>query len=640
MRPVLVITRDPALGVEARALLEILGRSARVEEALPAEPGAFDAALVDVDEGCRVGRQAVAWAQAVPNRPAVLWTGPCLARAPGPVFRELPDAWLPTPLALGPLGSALRQLERARPASEPLDLARVDGPLELAPPVRVLWSAWTRKATGRLELFHDGVEIELYLRGGRIVEARGIEVIDGAGTSSRWSEGLTAGVGRRMAAGEPADQLLDAVALGVGRAVAATVGCLGGMVLFEPDVEPEDEGFPLPRELPWILAAALKERRGAELLRRVYAPHQADLLVPAGAELEGFPLPAAALRLCRAAARRPPLAEVLGAEDAALQGLDLVLHLGLLALDRPPPPAAPPEMPPPVGKARASAAAPPTRSKEVEELLAERSRLRELDAPGVLGISRAEELEPRSLDERFRLISAKFHPDRYTRQGEEAQRIARDCFALVGEAYALLKQPDVLYEARMRLQARAEGRVWTSETDKRRAQLLLTEAQFAFSEGRIVPARASIERAWEIWPEDWRIRLLRLRLLRQAREIDALKLVEELQAMEVPEGRARADLLYLRGEALLEADREAAAYQAFEEAVAQFPDHIEARRRLRLRARRLQGEEGLRKLDQDHRKKSEEGAASAGAAGRKGGETEQPRKGDIKDRLGELFKRS
>jgi len=599
----LLISENQAFVAESVAVLRALGLDVLVQPSLPPGPQAQGCALwiVDNDPGCRAGRRAVQLrAQQPEPRPALVWTGAGIRTGLGLVFDEWPDALLRPPFSLATLGTVLARLERDEGLSPTLDLERIEGPVEAFPPLRVLWSIWKARATGRIELFLDPDELELFIQDGQIVQGRGLSgPLEGLGLVADAGDSFSTLLGKAIAQGVPVDQALDGLALAVGRALLAAVGRLGGMILFEPQVQPDGDAFPLPREVPWILSMAMRQCRSAAQVRQVLEPLLDDVLVAGGEAVEGAQLPAAALRLSKAAAKGQRLGELLGADDGGWLAVDLLLQLGLVTLRLPPEPA---PAPAPADRAGATPRSRREgRSEQLTKLLDDRARLRDLDAAGVFGITRSSDLEPRSLAERFRLLSSNYHPDRFARQPDEVLKVVRDIFSLVNEAYDQLKQPAQAEDLRQRLLAREEGRTWSSESDKRRARIHLAEAEAAFRGQKYPLALEAANRGFELHPDDWKLRFLRARLRRLTGQLDAFGLATELLEMQVPDGRARAELLYLLGEALLESDREAAAYKAFEDAVKEFPDHIEARRRLRLRLLRRKGVDEVRKRDEQER---------------------------------------
>lgn len=631
MPRILLLTSDPACRKELVEAFHALGHP--VDEcADPAEvlTRPADVIVVDNDLTCRQGRQVIrALAGTDKPRRLVVWTGAGVATGLGPVFTELPDAVLSPPLGMATVGAVLARLERGsgRP-EDTVDLDAVDGPVDRHPPVRVLWAAHRARASGRLELYLDEIEHELFLRDGRLVGGRGFpQAMAEHGVVGDEEDDLGALMARAIAAGAQPDQVLEDAARAVGRIVASSVGRSGGMVFFDARADIPPGAVALPTPIPALLGQALREVRPLARAMELLGPLRGDLVVASHKGGDPGGLTPVALRLWRAAAEPQKLGVLVGQGDEAWLAADLLLQLGLVRLASPPP--EPQAAPAPPRKERSR---PKDEGKDalVQELVAERTRLKGLDALGVLGITRSEELEPRAIDERFRLLSARFHPDRYVRAGEDVLMVTRDCFALVNDAYALLRDEAVRSDAQLRMAAREQGRIYSNESDKRRARLLYAQGELAFRRKQYPEALDLLSQAAQAHGDDWKIQFLLERARFEAKASDAESCASALMRISAPEGRARAEVLYYLGEMLLAADREKAAFKAFEDAIAQFPDHIEAKRRLRLRELRAGGVLQVRAKDAEERARKaedrardaprEQGARKGGAEGRGGAE--------------------
>ncbi|MCK6505196.1 hypothetical protein L6R53_17655 [Myxococcota bacterium] len=602
MSRILLVTRDAACRQELSEAFSALGH--RVEVcADPAEVAsrAAEVVVVDNDLTCSQGRQVVRTLAAADRpRRLVVWTGAGVSTGLGPVFTELPDAVLSPPLGMATVGAVLSRLERGsgRPG-DTVDLDAVDGPVDRYPPLRVLWAAHRARACGRLELYLDDMEHELFFQDGRLVGGRGFpQAMAAHGVEGEEEDDLGALMARAIATGARPDQVLEDAARAVGRVIASTVGRSGGMVFFDPRAELPQGAVALPTPIPVMIGQALREVRPLARAQELLGPLRGDLVVASQKGSDPGGLPPVALRLWRAATEPQKLGVLLSQDDEAWLAADLLLQLGLVRLASPPPePAPPPAEAPPARKRERKPAA----DGKVDELVAERARLRELDALGVLGITRSEELEPRAIDERFRLLSSRFHPDRYARESEAVLTVARDCFALVNDAYAVLRDEAVRHDAQQRMQAREQGRHYSNESDKRRARLLYAQGELAFRRKQYAEAQQLLAQAAEAHGDDWKIQFLLERARFEARASTAEACASALMKISAPEGRARAEVLYHLGEMLLAADREKAAFKAFEDAIAQFPDHIEAKRRLRLRELRAGGVHQVRAKDAEER---------------------------------------
>lgn len=644
MSRILLVTPDGAKRRELAHAFEPLGHTlSACDEVAQAQGQAIDIIVVDTGPACSQGREAVKlFAQGGGGGPRIVWTGPGVSSGLGLVFAEVPDAVLPSPVTMASAGAALARLDRlvGPSASAGSDLEAVDGPLERFPPFRVLWQAHRTRASGRLEVFDDDIERELFLADGRVVGGRGFpDALVEHGVQGSEVDDLGGLIGRAIGGGARPDLVLEAAAMAVGRGIADTVGRSGGMVFFDSRAEAPPHAVPLPVTIPILLARGLRACRPITRVRKMLGPLRADAFEAIHDGLGPGGLPPVALRLWRATDACPQLGELVGQDDEAWLAADLLLQLGLgrLVVFEPPAQAAPQleaeEAPRRKERER------PKRSEVLEELLSERKRLRSLDAPGILGIAKSEDLEQRSLDSRYRLLSARFHPDRYARDADNVKRVSRDCFAMVSDAYAVLKDDALRDEVRLRLEAREQGRTYSSDSDKRRALLLYTQGDVAFRKRRYDEALPLLEHAYELHPEPWKTVFLLVRTRFETGKQGADECAMELMKIEAPEGRAKAEVLYQLGEMLMVADREKAAFKAFEDAVAQYPDHVDAKRRLRLRRMRRDGVDAVR--DSDAKERSRRAEERAADSPERGGRRDQPDTGGstVSGILGGLFKR-
>jgi len=684
MSRVLLVCREEEVQGALRAALTALGHEVEDAAELPAAGEVqAEVVVVDNDAACTQGRDLVRSLRKSGQAVRVVWAGEGVSSGLGLVFTELPDAVISPPVTMASVGAALARMERhAGPIDlELLDLDAIDGPLEYFPLVRVLWAAHRQRASGRLELYLDEAERELHLRDGAIVGGRGFpDLLSEQGVQGSLDDDLNDLVSRAIAQGLRPDTVLEQAAQALGVAVAATVGRSGGMVLFEPGAEAPEHAFPLPTPVPRLLALGLRTARPVARVRRILGPLRGDLMVAHHDPAGPGGLPPVALRLWRAAHERRALGELVEEDDQAWLAADLLLQLGLATLQaRPLPPPSVPVAVPAVQAPPAAVAAPapdrkarrtpargetpragretpkssdePARSEQLDPLLADRSRLSGLDATGVLGISTSADLNPRAIDERFRVLSSRYHPDRFVRQPQAVGQVAGDCFAIVQNAYTMLRDPLHLDEVLQRMQAREHGTVYVSDTDRRRARLLYARGDAAFRRKLWAEAIAELEMSFEVDPESWRTRFLLTRARFESRERSPEECAAALVGMSVPEGRSLAELHYTRGEMLLAAGRPEEAFRCFEAALGEFPDHVEARRQLRLRRLREDGVDAVRARDAEERarrvaQRAEDARGAAQgqpqAPSSKHGEAADEGEGEGSRRLGvlgDLFKR-
>ncbi|MCB9777949.1 MAG: hypothetical protein H6742_05250 [Alphaproteobacteria bacterium] len=616
MSRILLVSADEQASAATIEAFRSLGRLVlRVDDAdaavahLAEEPA--DLVVVDTDATCASGRELVRRLRE-DSDPAVAWTGQGVASGLGLVFAEVPDAVLAPPVTMASAGAMLGRLERegARHLDNLRDLSEVDGPIEHFPPLRVLWAAQLARARGMLELYVDERERELHLDGGRIVDARGFpDLLVDHGISIDDDDGLEAAIGKAVAAGVRPDLAMQSAGLHIGTEIAAMVGRAGGMVFFDPAAEAPPRPVPLPTPLPLLLASGMTQARAVAQVRQTLGPLRGNRLV---AVTEGFGpggLPPSALRLWRAAQSGPALGEVVGDADADWQAADLLLQLGLARLE------VRAETQPLArsarggGRVRATDDGPKLDTAEQErlqELIAERARLRELDAPGILGITASADATARGVEQRFRLLSARFHPDRYSRDSEQLARVAKDCFSLVNDAASILRQPHHREEIFKRLEARERGQVYVTDADRRRAKMHYVAGEAAFRRKQTDQALKELERAHDADPTDWKVCLLLSRTWFDTGHRPPEECYALASPLIVPEGRARSEQLQHLGELLLALGKEDQAHRAFRQAVVEWEDNHEAKRRLRLHRMRTEGVDAVRAQDRADRDRREQ----------------------------------
>ncbi len=673
MSQILLVSADSLSREPLAAALDSLGHGRRVVDDLAAaEQALTDAAadilIVDTNVACTEGRDALRRLRKN-GRPRVVWTGPGVVSGLGLVFAEIPDGVLPLPTTMGAVGTVLARLDRPFKASDlhSVDMTAIDGSFEHFPPFRVLWAASHFRSSGRLELYHDEVERELFLLDGRIVAGRGFaEALDGMGVQGDPDDDLESLIGQAIASGTRPDLALEEASRGVGRVIARLVGQSGGMVFFDPHAELPDRKLPLPLPMPRLLADALADVRPIAHVRQMLGPLRSDMLAVAEPGFGPKNLPPVALRLWRAAEKGPLLGELLREDDAAWMAADLLLQLGLARLQaRDVPEArakaqeAPVQAPPRKTRLRkrtddapeaagddAPAEGDSARKRDpvLVELVAERKRLTELDPLGVMGIQASADLNEHSIDERYRLLSARFHPDRYATGSADLLRTARDCFAVVNDAYQALKDPDFLAEAKARLAAKEAGKAYVTDGDRRRARLLFAKGDVAYRRKALDEALENFELAHAANPLDWRTAFMLTRVRFELGAARADECAMALMELEAPEGRQRSDLLYHLGEMLLAADREQAAFRSFEQAVDEWEHNVDAKRRIRLRKLRREGVDAVRALDADERERRAEQRAQEAeerAEASSSGKRSKDDKGDgsVGSMLGGLFRR-
>lgn len=622
-------------------MFRALGHSVRLAPTLDAAEHAgqargVDLVVVDNDAACSEGRAAIRRLRAPEGGPRVLWTGAGVRSGLGLVFVEVPDALLVPPLTMSSVGTTLARIEHrgAGDLEGRLVLDNVDGSFEHFPPFRVLWAAAAARASGRLELYLDEVEREVHLHDGQVVAARGFpDVLADGGVQGDEDDDLETLIGRAIGAGLRPDLAMQQAATGLAATIAGLVGRSGGMVFFDSMAEPPERALPLSSPLPQSLADALGAARPADDARALLQPHRDEVFAATNPGFGPTGLPPVALRLWRAASNGALLDELVsGDDDATWLAADLLLQLGLVRLQVR-------DVPDPVVDEAADGADQPSLRERIQarveevrthagadddaaadsdpvlaELRAERQRLADLHPAEVLGITKLGDLDDRGIAERFRLLSARFHPDRFARESKAVQREAQECFAIVGDAFEVLQEPTYREEALARLRAAAAGRVYVSDGDRRKALLLFARGDVSYRRKSLPEAIEAFEAAHAVNPHDWRTIFMLNRARFDAGVAPAEECAMALMDLQAPEGRQRSDLLYHLGEMLLAADRQKAAFDCFERAVQEWDQNVDAKRRLRLRKLRRDGVEAVRVADAEERElRAQQRAEDAGS---------------------------
>lgn len=247
------------------------------------------------------------------------------------------------------------------------------------------------------------------------------------------------------------------------------------------------------------------------------------------------------------------------------------------------------------------AADPATRQRL--ELQATLARLRRESPAEVLRLTKASDATPEGVESAFRRVSADFHPDRFGMATQAVKNIVASCFAVVGRAREeLLADTEGLELLHKRLTAAEAGEVYLTKGEREVLGIRLKEARRALKRRAWPDAIRLAEEVLEEDPSSFMARFVVLKARARSGEVELLDAARQLQELTPEDPRSRALLLYEKGELLLKADKEAAAYKAFRECVEADPEHIEARRRLRLREMR----EGPGRKKKPRRKDAEE----------------------------------
>jgi tetratricopeptide (TPR) repeat protein len=456
-------------------------------------------------------------------------------------------------------------------------LERVDGSLERFPPLRVLFLAHRLAASGVLEVQVDGQDVGIFIQGGTVVGCRGLpSLLADLGIDGDLSTGLDDLVGQVIAAGMAPDTAFRVAAKALGQTIAGWWPAGEGRVLFDPLALSPVHPLSLGQVPTRLIAAGLQAERPAEIARASLAGHAGDrvfLQVPDDSPDARWGLDAVCLRLMRRCRPGITLERLLGSSgDDDVLAFDLLRALGMVRLMAPLAPAA---SFPVVDEALVA-------DEDVQELRAELTALEAASYLDVLGVTSADDLTEDGVERLFRRRSVDFHPDRHLNGSAARQALANACFQRVVEARDSFRDPAVRGEAQRRMSALQRGEVYVSPADRRRALMLFAQGDVHFKRRRWADARRAIDEGLRLDPAHWRPKFLLLQCDWREESRPLAQIAKDLEALQVANGAAQAEVFYIAGEIRLADGNEGEATKLFKRAVDAQPEHVAARRRLRL----------------------------------------------------------
>ena len=581
--------------------------------------------------------RALAWSpvraleqvRSIQRPPPVVW----LDSSPPEFAGKPPEAFLARSPEQPDIQKMLAHLFGEGRTSEWADLSflrSVSGPLEQYPPIRVLALAHRVKATGRINIVTDEGKKTVDVDAGRVVQASGFhDLLEFLGLTNGPDADLAQVLGRGVKAGMAADAALNIAAQTLGARLADLLG-QDGHVEFDPHAKPHGQPVVLPVTVPRMLTEGLKVSRSIDRIRRLYLGTRGgrvEIKVPHGVGLEQLGLDPVAYRLLRKAQKIPQIDLLLKSEegdaDSRILALDLLAALGYVRI-KAGTPIERVEVPEEEPKPKAESARENLMTEEVAvttrvktralkkpedpklvELKLVRDRFRSATAVEVLGVEQLDDLAPDALDRKFRDVSQRYHPDRYSNDGKGFRLVADDIFALVNQAYEALKDPTILEEARERIRAKHTGTTFVSRREKQLAKISFAKGEIHFRARRWGEAYDDLSDAVKLDPETWRYRALQVQAGFWAEKLTAREATERIDdivkdlavkadAAENPSEQdqhrhAVADLLFQLGEIWIRAGDEPRAYKLFERAKIANPKHAAALRRLWLKQVREDG---------------------------------------------------
>jgi tetratricopeptide (TPR) repeat protein/CheY-like chemotaxis protein len=612
---ILVIEPDTRI---SQALARLLRGSGQTAELVADEMAALatlmerpaDLVLAAAGPGAALARRTWSALATLDPEPTIVWTGPIRAMALPLLEAGRGEDFLETPPAAPALQSLLARIVGVPASADRWSgrdfLARIDGEAARFPPARVLFLAHRVSGTGVLSVTSGDVAWTVALKKGRIAGCTGLadlHAADGPAPSAS-APPLMAALGRAIGMGADPDTAMHAAGVGIARAALRATELPDATVRFVT-AEPQGGAVQLPTSIPRLLAeAAGRERPPAAVRSALGSRRKAPVRVqvPGDAPESQWGLPPVALRLLRDGTRVETLGELLGAArggetDEVWAAVDLLACLGLLSIGEggggtgrvvaPPEDDIEIEI---IAEPPAAAPAPAPAAQAGPELDEEGAALKAWfdgvvgEKPWVvLGIEDSEEMTADGVESAFRKQSANFHPDRYLSASKMTQAVAKRCFARLVEAKEALSDVDVLLEARQRMRAAEEGRPYASPAEQQQARLIAKRADVAARKKQWAEAHRLWTEACEVDPTEVSYQWFHLETGWRSGEIPGAEAEPAMLALKSMKLGHRANLMAIVGEIRLRAGDEAGAYEAFAKAVEMNPDHVDARRRIRLR---------------------------------------------------------
>lgn len=533
----------------------------------------------------------------------LIWCGRLLEDSSSLIEAGIGAGFLALPPRLPALMSLLqRHLAEARDAgwSGQGFLNSIDGPAHRYPPARVVFLAHRVGASGTL---HIG-DARVVLRSGKIADCHGVPDLLGSDGS-----GLMAALGACIGAGTPPDSAMVRASEEIGAwLISDQIEPALPVRYVDETATAKRSPVSLPTAIPRMLLEAVRAR-GSARERRVALIAEGNpafrVCAPGDAPPAQWGLSPVALRVLRAATRRPALLDLLddlgGAErDDLWEAIDFLLVLGLLRM------GADDGLPPEREGARVeavggavsismealqeavgrSSAKPAVEPPELAALRTELARVSALPPWELFAIEAPAALEPDALGQQLRALSRNHHPDQHGSASAALRDLHEQCFAVYADAHGQLQEEPVRKEVRARLRAKADGVPYVSDDDRARARLLKTKGEHALRQKRWDDAVARLGQAAAADPLDFSIGLALVEAQWRAGEATPEECLERILVLKPDNRGERGALAYLRGELRVAGGDDNAAHPDFEEVLDMIPGHVGAQRRVRMHERR------------------------------------------------------
>jgi hypothetical protein len=388
-------------------------------------------------------------------------------------------------------------------------------------------------------------------------------------------------VGRAMSKGHSPDVVFDSISKGVGRYFMAANHIKASEFTFNEYIPPE-VSIPLQDNILSLFLKGVKSSLNDEQLQIKLNGLLRVKLNILPIELNRVRLPPQLIGVLRESENGVRLVTLLKSAEfnPRWQYVNQLLEIGLLSI------------PTTSGNERLRETPRETREeknkkKELSKMLdhfGEDANL--IPAYQILGLEVPGSVNQAVIAENYRVLSAKYHPDRFVVLGEKAKIRAQAIFSRIAEAHQELQNEDLWPELKLRIDAESKGEKYVTDTDKKDAQLLHAQANHAFRRKSYDDALLYSAQGLEFDPYNWRLIFINIQAKVSLGQLDKQEAAEDLIKLEGPRAHERINVLFIAAEYFIHAGDQEQAFSLFHTIVEKDSEHIGARRYLRLQSMR------------------------------------------------------
>lgn len=415
----------------------------------------------------------------------------------------------------------------------------------------------------------------LNIQKGKVIGGRNIpNAVDDLSVASIPNEALSDLVGRVMSRGHSPTEVFKAMSSGIGNYLASANRVKDAQFELQPFASPE---VPVPLVGSLIalfldgVDANLPDKKLEVRLNRMSRFQVATLNI----DLSKARLSPKLIGVLRHVPEDARLADVLRtrAYSSQWRTVNHLIALGLLELKATR-----------RNRNSSSEAEPDPKTKEMLELLSAFGDNPDLiPSYKILGLNVPGMINAKTIGEQYRSLSAQYHPDRFLSLPSQNRNRAQQIFSRIASAYQELENEDLWDTLKDRLDAESRGEKYVTDHDRQEADMLYAQAKHSFRRKSFTDAEKYVTQGLEADPYNWRLQYLSIQLDVQLKGANKAEAAEKLVRLEGPRAHEKVEVLYLAGEYFLQAGEKDQAFSLFDMVVEKSPEHIGARRHLRLK---------------------------------------------------------